>query len=229
VSGLDRLEPVDRETTPSIIADRVRRLIMDGTFAPGSQLGEAQLASRLQVSRGPVREAMQRLIQEGLLHSRRHRGVFVVTFDPDDIADIYLARSAVELTAARLLMHRGDEQALDRLEECVAEMRVAGKVQEWKALADLDLTFHETLVSSSGSKRLARMFQTLLVETRICLGALAPAYPIPLALVEEHRALVAAMRQGDEEKLAALVDAHMQQAVEVLGRGQAQAAQAAQG
>src|SRR4051794_22187249 len=90
------LDPVQRDSTPSIIAARIRDAVIDGTFPPGMQLSEAHIASRLGVSRGPVREALQRLIQEGLLRAERHRGVFVIELGIADVRDLYLARAAVE-------------------------------------------------------------------------------------------------------------------------------------
>src|SRR5699024_3616258 len=76
------LEPVVQESTPSLIARALRRGIADGSLAPGTQLGEAALARSLGVSRGPLREAMQRLTQEGLLVSHRNRGLFVADLTP---------------------------------------------------------------------------------------------------------------------------------------------------
>src|SRR3954468_4154381 len=84
------LDPVVQESTPAIIARKIRDAIARGDFAPGVQLGEAELAKELGVSRGPLREAMQRLTQEGLLVSYRNRGLFVVSMDQDDFRDIYL-------------------------------------------------------------------------------------------------------------------------------------------
>src|SRR4051812_50047153 len=77
---------------------------MYGVFAPGTQLGEAELAARFEVSRGPLREAMQRLVQEGLLRGERHRGLFVIDLSASDVRDIYLARLAIERTACQLIM-----------------------------------------------------------------------------------------------------------------------------
>ncbi|MFW6091992.1 MAG: GntR family transcriptional regulator, partial [Actinomycetota bacterium] len=158
------LEPVSRSTTAPIVADRIRTGIMDGTFPPGAQLGEANLAEQLGVSRGPIREALQRLIQEGLLYSEPHRGVFVSRLDGDDIEDIYLARGAVERAAVRVLLDRGEPEALAGLERLLERMAKAAQRDRWNAVADLDLQFHETLVAASGSERLVRMFSTLIVE-----------------------------------------------------------------
>src|SRR5205085_9265531 len=79
--AFENLQPLALETAPERIADQVRASVLDGSLAPGTQLTEVQLAERLGVSRGPVREAMQRLIQEGLLRAERHRGVFVMELD----------------------------------------------------------------------------------------------------------------------------------------------------
>jgi len=213
---LEKLEPVNRETTAAVIAAQIRVRIMDGTFAPGSQLGEAQLAARLNVSRGPIREALQRLIQEGLVENRRNRGVFVTSLDEDDIRDVYLARGAIEREAAKILIRRRDAEAIDRLEALVEGMSAAAKNREWPELADSDLAFHEALVGFSRSKRLQRMFRTLLVEARMCLAELESAYPVHERLVREHRSILGAVRRGDEREALELIDAHLGDAVKDL-------------
>lgn len=97
----DFITPVEQESTPSIVADKLRQAIAYGELVPGTQLGEAELARRFGVSRGPLREGMQRLTQEGLLIAIRNRGVFVNTMNSDEIRDMYLAREAIERTASR--------------------------------------------------------------------------------------------------------------------------------
>jgi hypothetical protein len=79
--GLGRLGPVDRQTTAGAVASELQARTVDGTFAPGSRLGKMQLATRLGAVRGSVREALQRLVQEGLLENRRSHGVFVSVLD----------------------------------------------------------------------------------------------------------------------------------------------------
>lgn len=216
VEGLEKLEPVNRETTPGVIASQIRGRIMDGTLPSGFQLGEAQFAGRLNVSRGPVREAFQRLVQEGLLETRRNRGVFVASLDKDDVADVYLARRAIEREAVTILTRRADGEVFDSLDESVDDMSSAAGRKAWEDLADADLRFHESLVRSSNSKRLQRMFSTLLVETRMCLVWLESAYPVHKRLVQEHRNLVDAMRKGDERTALELIDAHLEDAVKDL-------------
>ena len=98
---------IPRVTFASMVGERIRSNIIDGTLPPGSQLNEVELASSFGVSRGPVREALQRLIQEGLLRSEPHRGVFVPVMTDEDIDDVYLAREALETAAVRRIARMG--------------------------------------------------------------------------------------------------------------------------
>lgn len=207
------LEPVDRRATATIIAETIRDRIIDGSFEPGMQLTEAQLAERLGVSRGPVREAFQRLVQEGLLVAEPHRGVFVTTLDADDAADVRLARSAIERAAAARVAEDADPVALAALGALVAEMADAAESGEWADVADADLRFHEALVTSAQSPRLSRMYATLLAETRLCLRSLPSQHPDPREVVTEHRALLAALTAADAAAAEASVEAHLAQGV----------------
>jgi DNA-binding GntR family transcriptional regulator len=209
----DDLGPVNLESTASIIARRLRRAIQYGTLPPGSQLTEADLAARFRVSRGPLREAMQRLVQEGLLRSERNRGLFVITLTLDDVRDIYAARAAVERAAASLILRRDPVRAATRLDEVLREMKDAAARTDYAALSDADLRFHEVLVAESGSPRLIRMHGTLLVESRMCMTALESTYQCPDEVVEEHGAILAGLRSDDTAHLFELIDAHTDDAL----------------
>ena len=216
MSELGELEPVARQSTAELIAAQLRSAIMYGVFAPGTQLGEAELAARFAVSRGPLREAMQRLVQEGLLRGERHRGLFVIDLSASDVRDIYLARLAIERTSCQLIMAGNRGEAVVRLSEALANLVAAAAGRDRNAMSDADQAFHQTLVSCSGNTRLERMAQTLLVETRMCLAALQQHYPEPDELVAEHRALVDAISDGDEGLLIRLIEAHMLESIERL-------------
>lgn len=205
------LEPVDRRATSTIIADTIRDRIADGTFEPGMQLTEAQLAERLGVSRGPVREAFQRLVQEGLLDAEHHRGVFVATLDADDATDVALARLAIERVAAERVAALADPGTLSLLRQLVDEMAGAADAGTWTEVAASDLRFHEALVGGARSPRLSRMYATLVVETHLCLRLLLPAqHPDPREVVAEHRTLLAALTEGDAEAAGACVARHLE-------------------
>jgi DNA-binding GntR family transcriptional regulator len=217
---LPEIEPVSRESTAAVIARQLRDAIMTGTLPPGTQLGETDLAARFQVSRGPLREAMQHLVSEGLLRSERHRGLFVIDLEPGDVYDIYAARSAIERAAMLRAIRGGERDRIAQvLERTVAEMAAAASDDDPSALSTADLKFHEALINASGSKRLVRMARTLLIETRMCLTALQGTYQRVEERVDEHTKLIQALRDGDEETALALLDAHMEDAVQRLAPG----------
>ncbi|MDS0137252.1 GntR family transcriptional regulator [Amycolatopsis sp. NPDC004772] len=217
---LPEIEPVSRESTAAVIARQLRDAIMTGALPPGTQLGETELAARFQVSRGPLREAMQHLVSEGLLRSERHRGLFVIDLEPGDVYDIYAARSAIERAAMLRALRGGDRDRIaDVLEQTVTEMATAASEDDPTALSTADLKFHEALINASGSKRLVRMARTLLIETRMCLTALQSTYQRVEERVEEHTKLIQALRDGDEETALTLLEAHMEDAVQRLAPG----------
>lgn len=214
------LEPLSRESSASIIADQIRNGIMEGLFAPGEQLGEAQLAGQLGVSRGLLREAMQRLVQDGLLRSERYRGLFVVELDDGDICDVYLAREGVEQAAVRALLQR-DEMDLSELDKVVNQMSSAVRRRRPGSLPQLDLQFHATLVEASESTRLQRVMQSLLVETGMCQKQLQSSYADPAVRVAEHEQILSALHERDLDRALKLVSAHMTDAIDrLVGAGE---------
>jgi DNA-binding GntR family transcriptional regulator len=214
----DALEPLRRDSTPERIATQLRSGIVSGRLPPGQALREVEVARQLGVSRGPVREAFQRLIQEGLLEAHPARGVFVPQLTRADIADLYLARGAVETTAARLLASSGTAEALGDLAAALADLEAA-PAEDWNELVNLDLHLHEVLVRGTGSMRLARIFDTLAAETRLCMVALESFYPERAELVTEHAEIVQAIQRRDAGAAASLLDRHMADSVRRLAEG----------
>ena len=185
-----QLRPVQRSTLATVVTEQIRSAILEGLFPPGSKLQEADLAERFAVSRGPVREGIQRLIQEGLLQSEPHRGVFVPVVTDEDVIDIYFVREAIERAAVTRLIETGDTAAVSTaLREVVALMEKAVARSAWPQVAELDLRFHTTLVDGVGSPRLSRAYSARIAETRICLSRLAEVYPARDDLLDEHRQL----------------------------------------
>jgi DNA-binding GntR family transcriptional regulator len=204
------LGPLDQESTPSIIADKLRQAIGHGELKPGTQLGEAELARKFGVSRGPLREGMQRLTQEGLLVAIRNRGLFVIDMTRDDVRDMYLAREAIERAAARKILDGDYVAAGDELLRIVERMAAAATPAE---VSEFDINFHERLVQLARSPRLSRMHRTFITETRMCIHALDSTYATGEVRGEEHRALATAIRSGDRKLTDRLLIAHMDDAI----------------
>lgn len=211
---------IPRATFATIVTERLRASIINGSLKPGSQLSEVELATSFGVSRGPVREALQRLVQEGLLHSEPHRGVFVPVLTDEDVHDVYLARDALESAAVRSIIASGTTAAAyESLDRFVTLMDKAAAAGDWEAVGNFDLEFHVALVDASGSDRLKRMFSTVISETRLCLGVLTAADARD-DLVDEHRRICDLMQEGETEQALAVLKKHFDDAVVTLMKRQ---------
>jgi DNA-binding GntR family transcriptional regulator len=216
---------IPRTTFASMVGERIRSDIIDGVLRPGTQLNEVELAASFGVSRGPVREALQRLIQEGLLRSEPHRGVSVPMLNAADIDDIYLAREALETAALRRVTGTpravSSYKALDRI---VHDMESAEKSDDWRTVVSRDLDFHTALVAAADSPRLERMFTTVISETQLCLVMLSDAYDHEDLvrrrddLVQEHRQILDLVHADDVEGAVAVLKKHFDGAMGTLKR-----------
>jgi DNA-binding GntR family transcriptional regulator len=210
---------LEGRSTAQLIADQLREQIIQGTFRPGEQVNESVLASQLRSSRGPVREALQRLAQEGLLVSHRNRGVFVLELSAVDIKEIYAVREAVESAAARALLDGSSERIADTcqvLKLIIKDMAEQVAISDWQAIARLDMQFHSSFVAGAGNSRLTRIYETLAAESRICILNLEVSYPRLDVLVQEHQNLLDLLEARDRKGLLRGIRQHLQRAVEDL-------------
>lgn len=214
------VQPLQQQSTPGLIADKLRLAIGHGELPAGSQLVEADLARRLGVSRGPLREGIQRLTQEGLLTAIRNRGVFVIEMTERNVRDMYLARGAVERAAAEQVRSSTRAAAASTaLLTIVDTMAAAVARRSVDASSEADMAFHAELVARADSPRLSRMHQTLITETRMCITALKSSYRFGDDRVSEHRAIAQALATGPRRSLDRLLVAHMDDAVRRLTSG----------
>ena len=199
------------QSTSIKIAEMLRERIIDGYFAPGQQVNEVQVASQLNLSRGPVREALQRLSQEGLLITKPNRGVFVVELDAGDIDEIYGAREILELGAAELITNQSAEErqmASNNLREIASRLTHATAVDDWQSVRRLDLQFHTALVAASGNSRLLRAYTTLAAEALICMRNLEQAYPAPSSL-SDHLLMAELIASAPMKEIRSVFHRHL--------------------
>jgi|SRR5699024_1899772 len=209
---------VRKRTLASVITTQLRQRIVDGSYPPGAQLNEVELANRFQTSRGPVREAMQRLVQEGLLVSHPHRGVFVPVLTYADISDLFVARAAVERAAMiELLSHGVSAATIASLEQAMGEMALGVERDDWSAVVAADLQFHELIVEAAGSPRLKRMYDALSGETRLGLNLLVSSLAGRADYLLEHERMFKLLTAGDLDGLLAELDRHMGVGLHTLG------------
>ena len=221
MSGISMVAPeglfaVEGRTTAQMIADQLREQIVQGAIRPGQQINESLLARQLNMSRGPLREALQRLCQEGILVSRRNYGVFVLEVKTHDLREIYEVRESVECAAASRLLGGSSQQIKDTCEvlrKIVGEMAKQVATSDWQTIARLDMQFHSALVAGMGNSRFIRIYKTLAAESRMCILGLEVSYPRMDVLVQEHQNILDLLESGNRIGLLEAIRRHMQKAV----------------
>lgn len=219
MAATERQFVLEGRPTAQLIADQLREQIVQGSIRPGQQINESLLARQLNTSRGPLREALQRLCQEGILISRRNYGVFVLEVETHDLREIYELRESLESAAASRLLEGSPKQiqnTCELLKEIMGEMAKHVADSDWQTIAGLDMQFHSCLVAGLGNSRLIRIYKTLAAESRMCILNLEVSYPRVDLLVEEHRNILDLLEAGDRDGLLKAIKRHMQKAVEDL-------------
>ena len=211
------IDPGQRSTLGTIVTDQLRDHVIHGRFPPGTVLGEVDLAARFGVSRGPIREALQRLVQEGLLQREPKRGISVPKLVPTDLQDVYLAREAIETAAVGLAIARGGASLVTALRSLVARMEAAAEKADWAAVADVDMAFHRRIIEASGSPRLGRLYASVLGEALAFLNMNERHRGRP-DVTADHRELAELIAAGDIEAAIAAIRRHYTSSVDRLTR-----------
>jgi DNA-binding GntR family transcriptional regulator len=146
----------------------VRGALLKGDYMPGDRIYEGAIAQALGVSRNPVREALRRLQQDGLLEVRPHYGVYVATIPVEEIEDIYRIRGALEATAAALAAERMSDADVAELREIVAEQQAAAASAEPLPREPVSVVqadrFHHAIHIGARSPRLLTLLEQIYAQ-----------------------------------------------------------------
>ena len=209
--------PIRRTTLSGLVVEQLRDAILSGAYALGAPINEVEVARQCGVSRGPVREAMQRLVQEGLLTSTPHRGVSVPDLNDEDLRDVFFARYAIEGAAIRAVIAAGRHgETAARLRAILSQMGVSERQQDWPRVAELDMELHSAIVTGAESARLQRMYRTLVTEMKLCLRLLLGGYRGREGIVESHQQLIELIAEGALETALDELAAHLDEPLQSL-------------
>lgn len=215
MSERGRVAPARRRGLAEEVADRIREAVFDGTYAPGAQLREVELSGDMDVSRGPVREALRLLEREGLVHCAWHRGTTVTTLSATDVDELDSLRGALEDLAVRLVVARASDEDLASLAKAAGMMERAVDAHE---MVRCDIAFHDAVFAATGHQRLSDAWNGIRCQVHLFLltriGHSTEDYleRIP----SEHRELVAALRARDAGAALDLFAVHRRHAVDVV-------------
>jgi len=208
-----RIQPIEesKKTIAAMVQDRIRDAILNGMLPAGSRLDQNQLASDLNVSLVPVREALKKLEGEGFIQIIPRRGAFVTESSLEDMEDLYFARSLLEGQAAYHAADRLTPKDLEKLDELIGEMDVALEKQDYTRFNQANHDFHFIIYRAAGSKHLVNMINNL--------WDLAQRYRYRYVFLKdqsqviqaEHRAILDACHAHDAQALRKAIIIHMNQ------------------
>jgi DNA-binding GntR family transcriptional regulator len=179
------------EPDASLLA-RLREMVLDDGFPPGTALSEVRLADHFNVSRTPVREALKQLQVEGLVEIRPKVGTFVRKISRREIGEMFEVKEVLEGMAARLLARRGQVPELDILRENVRESDIAASQSDGDRYAALVHEFHQTIVEGSDNRKLVEHYTSLMNQLayhRMVLRTVQKPGRLVRSNTEHHRIL----------------------------------------
>ncbi|MEV0802246.1 GntR family transcriptional regulator [Kribbella sp. NPDC050281] len=201
------------ERSPALwatVVPALRQMIISGAFAPGEHLPEGELAAVLEMSRGPIREALIELEREGLVVLRRHRGAQVIALTNEDIEEIYTLRLSLEQLAIARALPRLTDEHLATMDDVLEQMRALGPDYEPQTALDLDLAFHDVLYQAAAHARLDRAWQQIRSQVAMFLHSRHVArrdfHEIAYA---EHKAIRDIITGGDTTTATEVIDNHL--------------------
>jgi DNA-binding GntR family transcriptional regulator len=213
---------IDRRLLHERILERLRAAILNGELSPGEFIRQQRIAEQFGVSQMPVREALKALVAEGLVEDIPYRGVRVVQYTLKDIADLFALRSFLEGRTANAAASLISDTDLEHLSDLENEMRSSMASDEISLYRELNRQFHQTIYRSSKSYFLIQTLDKLWSSYPTMLPGNFPqtaAQSIPGGNqrdIDEHHAIVEALKMHEPGTAERLMCEHIQKAGEEL-------------
>ena len=202
-------------TVVDAVAAALRDRLLDGALEPGQMLRDTLLSDEFGVARPTIRAAVQVLAGDGLVVRDRGRSARVPVFTPADVADLYTARTVIEVAAVDLI-ELNTTPPVQLLADSLGRLRALGPDAAWRRVVDADVDFHESLVAAAASPRLFRLFRGLANETRLVIALQRGLYASVDELVDEHRRILDALRRKRFDTCRRLLREHFDHSMTAL-------------
>jgi DNA-binding GntR family transcriptional regulator len=189
--------PLEQQTTPDGVYRLLRAALLDGRVPPGGQLREAHIAADLGISRAPLREALTKLEEDGLVVKIPFRGAFVAEVSPETIAEIASVRYLVEPYAAELSAQALRTTHKKRMLATIKAMHDAGRKNDIPASIDAHLQFHRLFYECSGHGVLQDLWNGWESKLRLFFAADHQSFPDLDDLAVAHERLAEMVLDGE--------------------------------
>lgn len=207
--------PLERESVADQVARILRESILTQTFSPGERLNPNEVAAKLGVSITPVKDAVTRLVSEGLIEIRPRSGTFVSAISLQDLTETFELRAALECLAAERVIAKLTPELISRFRDLMADLEKpvhTTRERTWHEQKNAEL--HQLIIDSAGNRKLRELHQTL--NTHITIARIhSSRQDWSDRLAEEnaeHRAILRAIESRDRDRLVTLLRRHIERA-----------------
>jgi DNA-binding GntR family transcriptional regulator len=208
-------DEVRHKQLQDIVSERLRQAIVNGEYRPGEWLRQKRIAEELGVSQMPVREALKELAADGLIEHVPYRGMRVIRFSAEDVADLYANRSCLEGIAARAAAEEISPEEFEELRSLWSQMHDAMDPAQIAEYRRLNRRFHQIVYRASRHDYLIRTLNQLWAAFPMLLLSNFPqtaARALPQREdtdQAEHQAIIVALENGDGETAEQLMRQHI--------------------
>lgn len=203
-------------TKNDILYNQLKEQIINGVLRPGERLVVASVAKEFDVSPMPVREAFQRLQQDGLIEITPHVGAKVTAFDMKTFKEIIFIRNELEPLAAKLAATAMTDAQIDALFALTDEMARCAQAQDYHAYTQLNLRFHDGIYAGCGNATLYDLIRSLIAKTEFSKSIFMRDHQRMNTSTADHRHIAECIRARDPEAAYAAFRAHKQKGFEII-------------
>ena len=191
------------------ILNILRSAIISGEFKPGQPLIESEIATRLGVSRAPVREALQTLSAEALVDTVPYHETVVKVLNRRDIVELYSLRAVFEIFAIQRIIELNTPNAIAILRAVADEMMTAAQAGDIKLVTEIDRQFHDTLIRLSDHQLLAISWNNISMRVRQVMALRNRRFSDLTQIAFNHIAIIDAIDAANEELAIRLISEHI--------------------
>jgi DNA-binding GntR family transcriptional regulator len=211
------LKPISKKLLCENAVDAIRTAIFSGELKLGQRVVETDLSEQLGVSRGPIREALRLLANEGLVVINVHRGTFVTKPTAEDVEEIYTLREVLENLALRRVVELATDEEIQSLEEQAEQFRAATRHKKVDQLVGLSMELHGQLFNLARHNRLMQGWSALKSQLQLCSSMETERTQQDLTRsVEEHAKIIKALKNRNAETACRLMSHHIRNAMQTV-------------
>lgn len=200
---------IDQRTTLDTVLTMLRKAIFDGALQPGSQLRESQISESMGISRAPLREALGKLEEEGLIVKVPFKGAFVAEISRDAVEEISIVRQLVEAHVIEKALPLLLADELSHMEDLVEELKSAALADDFQSALNAHLELHRLFYECSNNEILMAMWKSWESQLRLFFVEDLQNLFDPRVSARVHSKLVDLIKTGDIGKIRAAVTEHV--------------------